>query len=235
MPSVSTLIIGDEILKGTFEDQNGPWLIEKLRKVGARLELLVVLPDKVEVIAEYVARCSGSSDWVITTGGVGPTHDDVTMEGIASAFGLQLQENEKLLELMQGWGVLERGGGRRMARLPVGAKVLHTDGFPVIQVRNVFILPGVPDLMKRKFLEIERHFHGVRPSTGSWLFSGRESHYTEEIDALVEAFPSLTIGSYPRKEAGEYAVMLTFEGFDPQGVAQAIQWAKDRFPALNPT
>jgi molybdopterin-biosynthesis enzyme MoeA-like protein len=100
-------------------------------------------------------------------------------------------------------------------------------------VRNVFILPGVPNLMKRKFLEIEHQFHGVRPSTGSWVFRGRESHYTEEIDALVAAFPSLAIGSYPRKVAGEHTVMLTFEGYEEGRVAQAMDWARERFPALN--
>ena len=120
-----------------------------------------------------------------------------------------------------------------MACLPAGANVLHSEGFPVIQVRNVFVLPGVPGLMKRKFLEIEHQFHGVRPIVGSYVFSGRESHYTREIDAFVAAFPSLTIGSYPQKEGGEHQVMLTFEGLEEEGVAQALEWAREHFPALN--
>ena len=90
MPTVSVLIIGDEILKGTFEDENGPWLIGRLRSLGAQLQGLSVIPDGVEVIGEAVARCARASDWVVTTGGVGPTHDDVTMAGVARAFGVGL-------------------------------------------------------------------------------------------------------------------------------------------------
>lgn len=233
MATVAVLIIGDEILKGTFEDQNGPWLIQRLRALGARLERLAVLPDEVEVIAEAVARCASSSDWVVTTGGVGPTHDDVTMAGIAAAFGVGLAEHPDLLALMAEWGLPEEGPARRMATLPLGAQVLHSEGFPVVVVHNVVVLPGVPRLMRRKFGEIEDRFRGVLPKTASLTVSGRESHLTATIDALVAAHPEVTVGSYPRRSDGVDTVMLTFEAEAQRDVEDAIEWARANLPALD--
>ena len=102
MPTVGVVIIGDEILSGKFADENGPYLIERLRELGADLRRLVTISDDLDDIAGEVRRCSEAYDLVVTTGGVGPTHDDRTLIGIARAFSVGLVEHPELLELLDG-------------------------------------------------------------------------------------------------------------------------------------
>lgn len=224
MPSASVVLIGNEILTGKFADENGPYLIGRLRTLGVDLHKLVVIPDVVEVIADEVRRASEASDHVFTTGGVGPTHDDVTFDGVAAAFGVPLQAHEGLLRLMAGAGLDVDGPARRMATLPEGAELVMTPGvpYPVIRVRNVWVLPGVPPLVKQKFEAIAPRLAGQAVRWARVYALDRETEVADAMTAVVEAHPDVEIGSYPRWGNADHKLIVTFEGRDLDAVHAAV-------------
>ena len=145
MPTAAVVIIGNEILSGKFPDENGPFLITRLRALGVDLTRLVVIPDDVPVIAAEVHGASERQDFVFTTGGVGPTHDDVTMPAIAKAFDVPLVRDASLAAIITAkLGSDAPPAALRMADIPAGAD-LWWDGavrFPLVVMRNVAIFPG---------------------------------------------------------------------------------------------
>src|SRR5262245_48845972 len=149
--TAAVLLIGDEILSGKVEDENARFLIGELRELGVALRRIEVIPDTIEEIATSVLRCADGFDHVFTSGGVGPTHDDRTMEGIARAFESRLVRHptiERLLREHFGESLVERN--LRMADIVEGAELVVTDSssWPVVFVRNVCVLPGVPELFR---------------------------------------------------------------------------------------
>jgi molybdenum cofactor synthesis domain-containing protein len=223
MPSAAVVIIGNEILTGKFADENGPFLIQRLRQLGCTLRRLVVVDDRLDDIAEEVARCAALADWVVTTGGVGPTHDDLTFAGVAQAFQLPLVENDEVLALLREYGIPLDAANRRMAALPAGARLVRRPPsvFPVTLVRNVFVLPGVPKLVRSKFELIAPYFEGAPVYVGRVAASCPESAFAEELTSLAARFPEVSIGSYPRSGPAEPAVLLTLESRDPSALAEA--------------
>ena len=177
-PTVATaavIIIGNEILSGKFPDENAPYLVRRLRELGVDLVRISVIPDGVEGIAAEVRAAAAGCDHVFTTGGVGPTHDDLTMAGVAAAFGVPLVRHDELATIIarkmrERMARGEEGGGEaavaaalRMADVPEGSQ-LWWDGpvkFPLVVKGNVAIFPGVPALLKLKFEAVAHRFAGV--------------------------------------------------------------------------
>lgn len=223
MSRVTVIIVGDEILTGKFADENGPYLIGRLRALGADLERLVVLPDSVDVIAEEVGRAAARTDFVLTTGGVGPTHDDVTVEGIARAFGLALELSEPLLALMRGYGMPIDDTTSRMARIPRGAELVRgaPGAYPVLRVRNVYAFPGVPHLLRDKFESIAERFAGAAVHTSRLCTGERESDIAARLSRVQARWPEVAIGSYPRADEGAWHVVLTLESRDAEALRRA--------------
>ena len=165
MATAGILIIGNEILSGKVVDINSPFLAGDLRELGVDLERILTIPDEVDLIAREIKTMSESYDYVFTTGGIGPTHDDVTMEAVASAFGRKIVLSESLcarIERAQGGKELN-DSQRKMALLPEGAETLDAGDlwFPVVIVENVHIFPGIPKLLQTKFRAIRDRFSGV--------------------------------------------------------------------------
>lgn len=221
---VALIIIGDEILTGKYRDENGPWLIERLRARGVDLARLVTIPDLVAEIAEEVLRCSQRYDAVITSGGVGPTHDDLTMEGVAQAFGQPLEERQELLELIERYE-LPSAGARRMSLAPVGAELIASDDvpFPVLKVHNVYVFPGVPKLFRAKFGVVAERFRGPAVHTARVLTLERETEMAERLAGVAQRHPQVSIGSYPRFGEGRRRVVLTLESRSPEHLAHALE------------
>ena len=218
MPSVAVIIIGNEILTGKFADENGPFFIARLREIGADLEHLCVVRDNHQEIAAVVARFAQRCDVVITTGGVGPTHDDITFEALGQAFDLPLVEREDLIELMGSYGLVLNAATRRMTQLPRGSELLFgagnnpSDSFPIVKVRNVYALPGVPKLVQRKFALLEPALRGQPVLSDRVYLKQRESQIAETLTAIAQRFVGIDFGSYPRYDAEGYRVIVTFEG-----------------------
>lgn len=230
MPSVAVVIIGNEILNGKFPDENGPYLIRRLRALGADLRHLSVIPDVVERIADEVRRCAASHDLVITTGGVGPTHDDVTVEAVAQAFGLELELSSVLAELMARYDIRLDDTTRRMATVPRGSELVttHASSYPVLRVRNVYVFPGVPRLMQTKFEALADRFAGGAVHTARIYSAEREAEIAATLGEVQARHPTVEIGSYPRFGEGDYKVIVTLESRDAAALHTAHAELRDR-------
>lgn len=218
------VIIGDEILSGKFVDENAKFLIGALAELGVVLGRVCFIPDDVDDIAATVRAFSQRFDWVFTSGGVGPTHDDVTMAGIARAFDTRVVVHPRLETLVRGyWGPSMPEANLRLAHVPEGAALVGTDArWPVVCARNVFILPGVPSLFRKKFQEIQERFRCTPVLLGRVYASEDEGHLAPHLDAVVSAYPAVKIGSYPRFEERGYRVLLTLESRDSAALEAAI-------------
>ena len=203
----SILLIGNEILSGSTQDANLVYLASKLSELGIRLVEVRVVEDDYEAIIEAVNHLRKRYDYLFTTGGIGPTHDDITAEAIARAFNKPLILNKKALELInkfyQNRGNMNRGR-RKMAMIPEGAELIlnKISAAPGFKIDNVFILAGVPRIMQDMFDNLSPLLEGAAPIVACKLIvlSG-ESGISDELAALQEQTPEVAIGSYPKRNA----------------------------------
>ena len=221
MATAAAIIVGDEVLSGKVVDENTPWLIKRCRDLGLDLVRISVVPDHVVAIAEEVVRSRALADWVFTTGGVGPTHDDVTMNGIASAFEVPLQRSQKLEDLLRNhMGDRCNEAALKMTDLPVGAE-LWWDGairFPVVVMKSVVVFPGIPSLFRQKFDAVSHRF-ASEPSTIKELrLCARESEIAERLQQAQERWPQVSVGSYPKLGGGPWSVRVILDSRDVQSL-----------------
>ncbi|HEY7371495.1 MAG TPA: competence/damage-inducible protein A [Polyangia bacterium] len=237
-PTAAILLIGNEILSGKVEDENARFLTRELRALGVSLRRIEVVPDTAGEIADSVRALAARFDHVFTSGGVGPTHDDVTLAAVAEAFGMEIRRHPELEALLRaGYGEHLHERDLRMADIPSGARLEYGPGgaradartpWPVIVVRNVWVLPGVPPIFRRKF-EAVRELFRAAPIHGRALFSRvGEGPIAAALDEAVAAFPEVEIGSYPHPEAQDYKVKITIDGRDAARVDGALAWLAAR-------
>ena len=238
-PTAAILIIGDEILSGKVEEENARFLVVELRALGVSVRRIEVRPDVEGEIVEAVRELSARFDHVFTSGGVGPTHDDVTLPAIAAAFSMPLSRRPELEALIRrAFGTSLHERDLRMADIPEGASLLYgqppdTTIWPVVSVQNVYILPGVPVIFRRKFAVL-RELLRAGPIHSRALYSAQpEGAIAEALDAVVAAFPEVKIGSYPRVEPGDFQVKITLDSRDPAAVDRALAQLVERLgPAV---
>lgn len=215
--TAGAVIIGNEILSGKVRDENTPFLVDQLRELGVALRRISVIPDVLGEIASTVRHFSETYDWVFTSGGVGPTHDDITMAGIAQGFGVPLVEHPELIDTLREkhpLGLTE--ATRRMALIPQGATVTWGGRFrwPSVQLRNVHILPGVPFLFRAK-VEALRDMLRASPFLCHSVWTGLdEGVLAAMLEAVLAAHEGVEIGSYPQFEQQGWRVRLTLEAAD---------------------
>lgn len=226
-PTAAVLLVGNEILSGKVEDQNARFLVRELRDLGVSVGRIEVVPDDEADIAATVRALARRFDLVFTSGGIGPTHDDVTLPAIAKAFGREVVRHPVLEELMRTtFGERLHPRDLRMADVPAGARLEHgtvSGGavWPVVVVENVWILPGVPSIFRRKFEAIRELFR-TQPIHARAVYSREgESPIADALDAVVAAWPSVEIGSYPHVDAPGYKVKITLDGRDRAEVEAA--------------
>jgi molybdenum cofactor synthesis domain-containing protein len=226
VPTAGIVIIGDEILSGKFVEENGAFLIGELRSLGVELRRIAVIPDDLEDIAVTVCDFAARFDYVFTSGGVGPTHDDVTMAAIARGFATTVTRHPELEAKVRGyWKDQLAVANLRLADVPAGAELVYGKDlvWPVVAYRNVYILPGVPTLFRRKFIDIRDRFRAV-PMTAARLYVDlEEGELAPHLDAVVAQFATVKIGSYPRFSEREFRVLVTLEGPGEAEVAAAFE------------
>ena len=226
MSTAGILIIGNEILSGKIQDENAPYLLAELRELGVDVERLYTIPDVTEVIAEDVRRFAKAYSYVITTGGVGPTHDDVTMEGVAMAFGRKLIQNEAMAEMLRKAlrGQEPNKSQLKMCSLPDGAELLNTPDlwFPLVRVENVYVFPGIPRLLRAKFQSMRGLFQGTPLFLRRVFMRCMESDIAQQLHDLLDDFPELRLGSYPKVGDEDYRTLLTLESRDQSYVDRAV-------------
>jgi molybdenum cofactor synthesis domain-containing protein len=228
-PSIVTacvLIIGNEILSGRTQDANLSFLAQGLNEVGIRLREARVIPDDHGVIVSTISEVRGSFDYVFTTGGIGPTHDDITAQCVADAFAVPLivhPEAKRLLETHYPPGQLNEAR-LRMAMVPEGAVLLPNpiSRVPGFQIGNVFVLPGVPSIMQGIFEQLKyRLVGGEKLLSRSISCHLGEGTLARELGALQERYSDVEIGSYPYFRRGDFGVTLVLRGADRERLAAA--------------
>ena len=224
MATAGIVIIGDEILSGKFADENAVFLIRELRALGVDLRRVTMIPDDIEDIASTVTSFASKFDYVFTSGGVGPTHDDLTIEGIARGFGTRVVREPDLEQRVRAyWGAKLAEPNLRLADVPEGCELVYGKDqvWPVVAYKNVFILPGVPALFKRKFVDIRDRFRAEPVTVARVYINADEGELAGDLDAVVAAFPSVKVGSYPRFSEKDFRVLITLEGKVASDVADA--------------
>jgi len=215
VPTAGIVIIGDEILSGKFVEENAAFLIGELRALGVDLRRITVVPDDRDDIALAVLAASDRFDHVFTSGGVGPTHDDITIASIAHAFGVGIERHPELEAKVRGyWKDKLATANLRLADIPAGSVLVYgkDDVWPVVSIKNVYILPGVPALFRRKFVDIRDRFR-AEPVTAARLYIDlEEGELAPHLDAVVAVQPTVKLGSYPRFSERDFRVLVTLEG-----------------------
>lgn len=231
MPTAGIVIIGDEILSGKFVEENAAFLVGELRALGVELRRITIVPDDLDDIATTVVDYATRFDHVFTSGGVGPTHDDVTMEAIAKGFGTTVTRHPDLEARVRGyWKDQLVDANLRLADVPAGAHLVYGKDhiWPVVAYQNVYILPGVPALFRRKFVDIRDRFRSL-PVTAARLYVDlEEGQLAPHLDAIVAEHPGVKLGSYPRFSETEFKVLVTLEGAAGDEVASAYATLAER-------
>ncbi len=233
MPTAGILIIGNEILSGKVVDENSPYFCRELRSLGVDVERIRTIPDEVQVIASELKPLSDAYDFVFTSGGIGPTHDDLTIEGVAAAFGVSVEHSDSIEDrIRRATGQEPSETLLRMARVPAGAQLLDSGDlwFPLVVVKNVYIFPGVPELLRKKFESSRERFRGVPFVLKKVFVRQRESDIAPILNELLQQFPELLLGSYPRIGQESFHVMLTLESRDPGYVQDALDTLIAKLP-----
>jgi molybdenum cofactor synthesis domain-containing protein len=222
------LIIGDEILSGRTQDTNLNFIAKLIGAYGVDLAEARIVPDIKEEIITALNALRERYDYVITTGGIGPTHDDITADCVAKAFGVELYEHPEILEMMQSrWQGELNAARRRMARVPVGGSLVKNavQGAPGFQIGNVFVLAGVPMVMRGMMDDVV-----PRLRTGAVVISktvrvegAGEGAIAEPLANLAKAHPDLSLGSYPFFGPQGYGSNLVVRGRDGALVEQTVE------------
>ncbi|MBP1987281.1 competence/damage-inducible protein A [Halolamina salifodinae] len=221
--------VGDELLTGDTENTNATWLCARLDDRGVDVERVTTLPDRVADIARVVNEYHAEYDAVVVTGGLGPTHDDVTMAGVAAAFGRDVELNDEAVAWLE-----EEGGyaaddlATGTAELPVGARALHNaEGVaPGAVVESCYVLPGVPGEMKVMFAGVAEEFTGEQTYSETVETSEPESALLDRLSEVQDRFDA-SVGSYP----GE-TVRLKVTATEPAEARRAADWLAERVESV---
>ena len=216
--SAAALIIGNEILSGKIADANLQVLARSLRDVAVRLDRVVIVPDELALISREVGELSASRDFVFTSGGVGPTHDDVTVDAVADAFRVPVVVAAQMEAVLRSYyGERLTAGHLRMARVPEGARLIQSPDvpWPSVVMRNVWILPGIPPIFALKMDAVRSEL-----ACGQCFVSRSLKTKLDEgalkplLDRVVAAHPDVEIGSYPQWREPRYKTKLTFDSLE---------------------
>jgi molybdenum cofactor synthesis domain-containing protein len=219
------LIIGNEILSGKIKDDNSPYLCRELRSLGVDVKRLLVLPDDEEVIAEQIRSWVGQYNLIFTCGGVGPTHDDVTVAGIARGLGKDVIRDASLLALVQNlYPPPLTDAMLKMTEVPEGAELIMAEGlrYPVVAISNIYIFPGIPEILRKKFDALKEQFRSTPFFLKKIFVDSPELEIAQHLLAVNRLYPCLGLGSYPVLKHPEYQVMLTLESKDPTYLDRAF-------------
>jgi molybdenum cofactor synthesis domain-containing protein len=225
--TAAALLIGNELLTGKIHESNLVNLARTLRALGVKLERAVMVPDDMPVIAREVRSLSDAYDVVFTSGGVGPTHDDITIEAIAMGFGVRAvvhPEFEALLHTVYGDKMTD--GHLRMALVPEGAELVRHEEtrWPTVLMKNVWILPGVPEAFRMKLAVIRANVHGPSRFVSREVFTKMdEPDLKPLLDRVVAAHPEVDVGSYPKWFDTRYKTKITFDATDEAKLDSALR------------
>jgi molybdenum cofactor synthesis domain-containing protein len=232
-PTAEAVIIGNEVLSGKVRDENAPYLIDVLRRLGVALTRVTVVPDAWDAIVETVSEAHRRADHVFTSGGVGPTHDDITLPCVAAALGRPIIRHEGLERMLHDlYGDRLQAAHLRMADVPEGTELVMGDGLmvPAVRCENVFVLPGVPSIFRQK-VDVIARWLGAVPYHARYVFvQTGEGALAPILHDVVARFPDVDVGSYPRLDSAEYKTKVTLESKERARTEAALEALLERLP-----
>ncbi|MCS3902185.1 molybdenum cofactor synthesis domain-containing protein [Methylohalomonas lacus] len=215
-PVACLLLIGNELLSGRTQDQNLAFAGQRLAALGIPLAEARVIADDTATIVRHVNDCRQQFDYVFTTGGIGPTHDDITAAAVARAFDRELERNPAAEQvLLEFYGDKVNAARLKMAEMPVGAVPIDNplSGAPGFQIENVFVLAGIPSVMQAMFDALAERLDRGAPILSLTLTTNcREGELAAGLGEIQQQFPAVSIGSYPFFETDRYGVNLVLRG-----------------------
>jgi molybdenum cofactor synthesis domain-containing protein len=229
--TAAVLIIGNEILSGKTRDANIQFLGESFARLGILLAEARVIRDEPTTIAAVVNECRQRYRYVFTTGGIGPTHDDMTAESVALAFGVKLVLNEEAARRI-GRGSRDLNPARlKMAMIPEGASLIdnplsHAPGF---RIDNVFVMAGIPSIARAMFAAIEGDLEGGKPIQSKSIdLYAREGDFAQALEEIAGRHPEVEIGSYPFSREGRFGASIVVRGTGGERVDAALREITER-------
>jgi len=225
--TAAVLVIGDEILSGRTKDTNSGYIAHYLTQIGVDTREIRVVGDEEDEIVAAINALREKYDYLFTTGGIGPTHDDITADAVAKAFGVEISEDPRALKLL-----LERikpedlnAARRRMARIPHGAELVENpvSKAPGFWIGNVIVMAGVPFIMQAMLDNVAPKLTRGTPMISATLDAHGlpEGAYGEGLGALAKKHPSVSIGSYPRLQDGRFVNQIVLRCKDAEALAAA--------------
>lgn len=231
------ILIGNELLSGRTQDKNLAWLAGKLNNAGVRLREARVIPDTEEAIVTTVRECRSKFDYVFTTGGIGPTHDDITAVNIAKAFGVKLARHPEAERLLRAHYTPDQLNEARlkMADIPEGARLIFNpvSAAPGFIIGNVYVMAGVPVIMQAMFDSIRHTIAGGAMMLSRSLTVGvAEGAIAKMLGELQAKYPGVEIGSYPYFRQGELGTSLVLRCTEEKILLEATAELRNRLFAI---
>ena len=213
------LIIGNEILSGRTVDKNTSFIAKWLGELGISVEEVRAVPDKEQVIINSLNELRKKYQYVFTTGGIGPTHDDITSESVAKAFGKKYDYNKEAYAILEKYYAKSdfNEGRKKMARMPEGATLIYNDNgsAPAFSVENVFVLPGIPSYVEAMIPQLKKVLvSGKKIISVTCDAKVRESSIAVDLENIQNKYPEIDIGSYPYSSPEGFGTMLVMRSID---------------------
>ena len=225
--TASILTIGNELVSGDVDNTNASWLARRLAPLGVEVRMTAALPDEIDAIAGFVHAEARRVDFLLVTGGLGGTPDDLTRQAIAAAFRVEQEEVPEVAADLRSRFTRNPEYAARWAMLPRGSRPLANPlgGAPGFALENVYVLPGLPSEMEAMFTSIEEEFRRGSPIE-SWrrIYQTYESVISASLAEAGERWPGVLVGSYPSFGAGGFTVEVVLKSSDGAALAAASAW-----------
>jgi molybdenum cofactor synthesis domain-containing protein len=236
-PTAVLVVVGSEVLSAKVQDENGPWAARRLRELGVQLLAIHTVADRVDDIVDVVERARRRATWVFTSGGVGPTHDDITVAAVARALGRPVVRSPALAASIAAMHRRHHDGAEppaaalRMADVPEGTALLGDPSFPTLVAGNVIMLPGVPRFFRWQFDRIADRLAAPPFRLACVFLRVGEDAVATALGSVARAHPDVEIGSYPRFDDADHLVKVTLESKDGARVDVALAALLEALPA----
>ena len=226
------LIIGNEILSGRTVDKNTSFIAKWLGDLGISVEEVKIIPDKEDIIITSLNELRKKYQYVFTTGGIGPTHDDITSESVAKAFGKKYEYNKEAYAILEKYYANSdfNEGRKKMARMPEAASLIYNKqgSAPAFSIENVFVLPGIPSYVELMLPQLKDVLiSGKKIISVSIDAKIRESSVAVDLSKIQDKYPNIDIGSYPYSKEGGFGTVLVMRGIDSAEINRCKEEVKE--------
>jgi len=226
------LIIGNEILSGRTVDKNTSFIAKWLGDLGISVEEVKIIPDKEDIIITSLNELRKKYQYVFTTGGIGPTHDDITSESVAKAFGKKYEYNKEAYAILEKYYANSdfNEGRKKMARMPESASLIYNKqgSAPAFSIENVFVLPGIPSYVELMLPQLKDVLiSGKKIISVSIDAKIRESSVAVDLSKIQDKYPNIDIGSYPYSKEGGFGTVLVMRGIDSAEINRCTEEVKE--------